>query len=126
MAIKKPAIYDFAWVRGTTGPALIMRFQLNGVPITFDDAVLSVFNAKGRTLAFRVSVSGGEIVHDPTTAQISYNPTAEQTRLLTQTKDDDIPLNRYEVEIRSGSSERVYVMGAISGIGGLNDDEEVS
>lgn len=119
----EPGVKDFTWVRGTTTP-LVMRFSANGVPIEFDDCRISVFKDKGRNLAFRVSIADGSVVKsDPATGEITFRPTAEQTRSLTQSKPGDEGKNSYEVELRNGGDEEVYVYGTISAIGGLNDDE---
>jgi hypothetical protein len=124
-------VFDFEWVRGTTGPALVFTFTKNTVPISFDDAVLSVWNKGGKSLAWRASILGNDdavaqIAHDPVLGQITFSPTAAQTRALTQTKSDGAAQNRYEIELRNGTSELVYVMGSILGTGGLNSDEGVS
>jgi hypothetical protein len=118
--------FDFEWVRGTTHP-FVMRFTQNGDPIAADDVRLSVWNKNGKTLAFRVSLQGGEIAHtDIDTGEYTFIPTAAQTRALTESKEGEDPKNRYEVEIRDGESEEVYLLGKITGTGGLNDDESGS
>jgi hypothetical protein len=119
----EPAVKDFTWVRGTTTP-LRMSFKANGVAIEFDDARISVFKDKGKTLAFRHSVEDGHVViTNPSEGEITFRPTALETRGLTQSKDEEDGKNRYEIELRSGTSEEVYVYGTIKAIGGLNDDE---
>jgi glutamyl/glutaminyl-tRNA synthetase len=119
----EPAVEDFTWVRGTTTP-LVMRFKRNGVAVEFDDARITVYKDKGKTMAWRVAVSTGEIViSDPVNGEITFQPTAAQTRLLTQSKLGDEGRNTYEVELRNGTSEEVYVLGTISAVGGINDDE---
>jgi hypothetical protein len=120
--------FDFEWVRGTTKPDFVVTFTKNGVPVSFDDAVLSVYNKGGKSLAFRVSILGhlnspAQLVHDPDQGKITFTPTAEQTRSLTQTKADGAPQNKYELELRNGDQEQVYLMGNILGTGGLNSDE---
>lgn len=118
-----PAKADFTWVRGTTTP-LVMRFKANGVAIDFDDARISVYKDKGNTLAFRVSMEDGRVIKtDPAEGEITFQPTAAETRSLTLSKEGQDAKNKYEVELRDGASEEVYVYGDISAIGGLNDDE---
>jgi hypothetical protein len=119
-------IKDFEWVRGTTKPDLIFTFTRYGSPLAFDDARLSVYKDQGKTLAFRATVTGGQIVMDAELGKITFTPTAAQTRSLTQTKADGLPRNKYEVELRINGSEEVYVMGNITATGGLNDDEDIS
>jgi hypothetical protein len=121
------AIYDFDWIRGTTSP-LIASFKINGTPIPVEDIRLSVFNSK--TLAFRLTLADnagtgpGTVSADAGT--YTFTPTAEQTRLLKQGKQGQPGKSSYEIEIRNGTSEIVYMMGTINGIGGINDDEEVA
>lgn len=124
------AIYDFKWIRGTTAP-LIVSFKVDGTPIPYDDVRLSVYT--GSTLAFRITLADNEDTvgaQDPGTVKVtspgtfSFMPTAEQTRSLTKTNLDAPGKNSYEVEIRNGADEEVYLMGTIAAIGGLNDDED--
>jgi hypothetical protein len=122
-----PGILDFNWVRGTTTP-LIVGMVIDSVPVPYDDVRLSVYN--GSTLAFRLTLEDHEGT-GPGTVEITapgvfkFTPTAAQTRSLKQSKTDGSPgKSSYEVEIRNGELEDVYLMGVISGIGGLNDDEE--
>lgn len=121
----RPAIVDMYFVRGSTDPK-IWRFTLSGTspaqPLPFDDARLTV--AKGNTVLFRATMEDGEIVlTDYTVGEITFYPTAEQTRLVPKTKTGATPKASYELELRAGSIERVYLMGLVEGIGGLNDDE---
>jgi hypothetical protein len=121
--------YDFTWVRGTTSP-LTMSFKINDVAIPYDDVRLSVY--AGAVLAFKLTLvdnpgSGpGKVseVGGSGSGVITFQPTAAQTRGLLLTK---VPgsggKNTYEVEIRDGSNEDVFIMGTIEAIGGLNDDE---
>lgn len=121
-----PARYDIIWVRGTTTP-LIFALKRDGVPIPFDDIRLSVFKDKGKNLAFRASYADGDMqVIDAPNGVVRFTPTAAQTRSLTVSKDEVTPLNKYELEYRDGASEEVYLMGNIVGLGGINDDEDMS
>lgn len=119
-----PGTFDWQWVRGTTTP-VIFTLQSNGDPMTFDDVRLSVYKDNGRTLAFRVSLSDGTMtLTNPATSEITFTPTPEQTRSLSESKIDADPKNRYELEVRDNGAEQVYLLGMIRAIGGLNDDEE--
>lgn len=122
-----PAQYDITWVRGTTTP-LVFAIKRNGVPIPFDDIRLSVFKNKGKDLAFRASYADGTgiIVVDALQGLVKFTPSAAQTRSLTVSKDDVTPMNKYELEYRDGASEEVYLRGNVVGLGGINDDEEIS
>lgn len=121
-----PARYDITWVRGTTTP-LIFAIKRNGVPIPFDDIRLSVYKNKGKDLAFRATyVDGAIAVIDAPNGVVKFTPTAAQTRSLTVSKDEVTPQNKYELEYRDGASEEVYLMGNVIGLGGINDDEDIS
>jgi len=126
-----PATYDFTWVRGSTTP-LRLSFMVDNVAIPYDDIRLSVY--KGKTLAFRLSITQDlDTTGNPGTVlqnapgDVSFIPTSFQTRSLTQTPNDGTTgKNSYEVEVRNGLDEQVYLLGTIAAIGGLNDDEEVA
>lgn len=122
-------VYNFLWVRGTTAP-LIVSFKIDGTPLPFDDVRLSVYKNKGKTLAFRMSLAdnaggaapGNVTIDSP--GVVRFTPTAAQTRGLDETPNDGTEgKNRYEVELRNGSDEEVYLMGTIAAVGGINDDE---
>lgn len=118
-----PGQFDWQWVRGTTTP-VVFTLTKNDQPMPFDDVRLSVYKDNGRTLAFRVSTLEGTMqVTDPATAQITFTPTSEQTRGLSESKIGGDPKNRYELEVRENGSEQVYLLGNITAIGGLNDDD---
>jgi hypothetical protein len=123
-------VYDFRWVRGTTAP-LIVSFKINDVPIPYDDVRLSVW--KGGVLAFRITLADNEDTagaQNPGTVKVvspgtfQFMPMAAQTRSLIKTADGAVGKNSYEIEIRNGEDEEVYLMGTIAAIGGLNDDED--
>lgn len=121
-----PLTYDFKWMRGSTTP-LKLSFKIDDVAIPYDDIRLSVY-AK-RTLAFRLTLAdnpgvGPGLVEEIEPGVVSFMPTAAQTRMLVQSKNDGSDgKNSYEVEIRNGTSEDIYLIGTITGLGGLNDDE---
>lgn len=119
-----PQEFNIEWTRGTT-EVFVARFSLNGVALSFDDARFTV-NA-GKNLLFRLSIADGGVAHtDVETGEITITATPAQTRLLLETKADGVARNKYEIELRNGTVEKVYLMGTISGIGGINDDEEIS
>jgi len=124
-----PGFTEWQWVRGTTTP-VAFRLTRNDVPIEFDDVRLTVHRKRGKELAFRASVSNGMIeISDPATGLLTFRPTAEQTRALTPSKDDQEAANTFELEVRHNGSEEVWLMGNIKAIGGINDDidgDEVS
>jgi hypothetical protein len=122
------ATYDFSWIRGTTTP-LIVGMKIDNVPIELDDIRLSVFHKNGKSLAFRITLVDNEgtdpgSVHESTPGVFTFTPTAAQTRLLDESKDGAAAKNRYEIETRLGMAEDVRMIGKITGIGGINDDEE--
>jgi hypothetical protein len=113
-----PGQYDFAMVRGTTSPFVFRLKQDDGtgnlVPLPYDDVRLSI----GFTTTLVESIANGGLVEtDAAEGEITWNPTPEETRQL--------PVNgavKYEVEIRKNGGQEVYLMGSITGLGGLNDD----
>lgn len=119
-------IFDFDWVRGTTMP-LVVTLKVDGTPIPADDVRLSVYN--GSALAFRLSLADnagsgpGKVTND--TGTYTFTPTEQQTRSLKQGKRGQPGKSAYEIAVRNGRDEKVYIMGAINGIGGINDDEEI-
>lgn len=125
-----PATYDFDVVRGTAGPTQGITFRLRAkdeggeyVNIPYEDVRLSIY--KRNTLLLRRAISdGGLVLVDPVTNEMSWRPTAEETRLIPKG-----PNASYELEVWNGEAEIVYMLGTINGIGGINDDiggDEVS
>lgn len=129
-----PATYNFSVVRGSAGPSqgLTLRLKNNTgtaeAPVLenmdFDDVRLSIYDkpvaSAAKALIVRPTIDTGEIVvTNPGEAEVSWVPTAEDTRKLLIG-----PKNYYELEVRSSNDEIVYLLGVITGIGGLNDDIE--
>ena len=130
-----PATHDFSVVRGTSGPTQGLKVRLKAntgteevpvlVNVSFEDVRLSIYQRS--TLLFRGSVSSGHlIVTDVAEAEITWIPTPDETRLIPFTKDGATPKARYELEVWNAGTQLVYLLGKITGIGGINDDEEVS
>lgn len=120
-----PQTFDLTLVRGTT-ETYVVRFKLNGVAMSFDDARFTV--ASGKKELFRLTIEGNNGVEhtDVENGEITITMLPMHTRMLAETKDDGIARNKYEIELRNGSVEKVYLVGNISGVGGINDDEEIS
>jgi len=123
-----PATHDFSVVRGSAAAArefspLIFRVKSGSEAVPFDDIQLSVYSKKSNdvrgTFLFRCSVADGGLVEtDEYSGEVAWFPTPEQTRtLLVGAK------NYYELELRDGASEFIFLLGTLTGIGGLNDDE---
>jgi hypothetical protein len=122
-----PATYDFTVVRGTSGPTQGLVFRLkaqsgaNLVNIPYEDVRLSIY--KRNTLILRATLSGGKIVETNIgEAELAWVPTVEETRLV----PEGVAKSRYELEIWNAGTQIVYLLGTITGLGGINDDEEVS
>ena len=112
---------DLEWIRGTT-PTLIYRFRRlvsEGVyaPIEFDKAIISV--TTGTKLVFREEME----LSDPDAGEARYTVSAAQTRACKGSKIGEPGKNYYEIELRNGTSEKVYALGNIAAIGGANSDE---
>lgn len=128
-----PATFNFDVVRGSSGQinGLIVRLKTkddndNLIAMQFDDVRLSIYDkdvkSASKTRLILATLENGQLViNDEYDAEIGWNPTAEETRLLKLGAK-----NHYELEVRHGTEEVVYLLGVINGIGGLNDDEGVS
>jgi len=135
-------VCDIIWIRGTTAP-FIMTYTQNDVPLVFDDARLRVFAKTAvegvdlplfeLTLSDNPGTGPGTVTKDVVTGKLTFTPTEAMTRSLVRSRtarDGTVPdktkgKNRYEVELRNGPDARVYLMGTIFAVGGLNDDEEI-
>jgi hypothetical protein len=124
-----PATYDFSVVRGSSGSGQGLKVRLrarddNGdlVAMPFDDVRISIYDqpaGKDGDLLIRASIEEGQIiVTDEYSGEVTWEPKAAETRALVVGAK-----NFYELEVRIGTDEIVYMMGTITGIGGLNDDE---
>lgn len=125
-------VKDIEWVRGGTQPmAFNFRRKTGSNPDTFeglvfDDCRFSVWSGaeKGGKLLFRYSIVGGEItLSDPANGGVQWKVQPADTRACTFSTVDGEAKNRYEIELRSGIDERIYIMGKVKAVGGVNDDE---
>lgn len=119
-----PATYDFSVVRGSSGPTQGLKFRLKAkdgddlVNITYENVRLSIY--KRKELILRVSLDEGSIVEtNPSEAELAWVPTTAQTRLIPEGENK----SHYELEVWNADTEIVYMLGQITGIGGINDDE---
>lgn len=115
----KPGTYDFVLFRGTTTPLVVQLLEVDEndveTPVPFDDVRLSVYD--GDTLLFRKSLGDGIEVTDSGQSEVTWTPTVAESRSIPLG-----PVAKYELEVRDGSSQRVFLTGTITGSGGLNDD----
>lgn len=127
-----PATYDFSLVRGSAAAirdeaAVIFRYLVSGVAPAFTDVRLSIYdksNEQKGTLILRAELGtaqGDVVLTDEYSGEYAWLPTAAQTRLLKVGAK-----NFYEIEFRWAGNEAIPLIGTITGIGGLNDDEDVS
>lgn len=122
-------VKNLEWVRGTT-PAFRFSFTktVDGVttPVVFDDARFSLWTGarKGGALLCRYTVPTGEVaITDPDTGTIDFTMRADDTRACVASDIGAEGKNRYEIELRAGADERVYILGIVAAVGGANDDE---
>ena len=87
----------------------------------YDNVRLSVY--KRSELLIRATLDNSQLIEsNPAEAEIEWIPTAAETRLIPKGAKA-----RYELEVWMSGYEIVYLLGTITGIGGLNDDiDEVS
>jgi hypothetical protein len=117
-----PATYDFTVVRGTSGPTQGLTVRLKAqsgnvlVNIPYQDVRLSIYLRK--VLLLRATLSGGQLVESNLAeAEINWPMTVDISR--------QIPLGAkasYELEVWNAGTQIVYMIGTITGLGGLNDD----
>lgn len=127
-----PATYNFSVMRGTAGQGQGLTLRLKTqvgddlVNVPFEDVRLSIYKRNELVLREAVSDNSGRlIVSNAGEAEIMWVPRAEDTRKIPK----GVEKVDYEVEVWNGpNTEVVYLMGKITGIGGINDDqdEEVS
>lgn len=119
--MRTPASRDIAIVRGTTEPFTFRFVNEDGDPITWDDVELVISKTDHNGIdILRLTLSGGGLttIIDDGKQYIQWKPTEAQSRL--------IPIGRlsfYEAQIKVGAERRVYLIGRVTGIGGLNDDD---
>jgi hypothetical protein len=120
-----PVQYDFSLTRGTTQP-FVFRLKLSDganppvlTNMPFDDVIITIKPAgKGAVIRHKLSDTTAQFaITDAGENEITFTPTAAETRRLAQDQN-----NPYEVEVRNGTSEQVYLRGDIFAIGGINSD----
>lgn len=113
-----PATYDFTMVRGTTSP-FVFRLQSGDPPepIPLTDIHISIYNRSTQLVRKKLSDADGLALTDALSGEYTWTPTPAETRALKEGAK-----NSYEVEVWNGSSQLVYLIGTITGLGGLNDD----
>lgn len=118
-----PGQYDFSVVRGNSGPlaGLVVQLQSSeGQAIPFVDVRLSIY--KRNDLILRHTVSNGKLlVTDEYAGEITWSPEPSDTRLIPKGAKAT-----YELEVWNGLDELTYLFGTITGLLGINDDEDVS
>jgi len=112
--------YDFAVVRGNNSP-VAFRFSTSGesgqtpLDLSGSELVLTIVSRQCRLR--RSSADGGLLVDGPA-GLVTWQPTPEDTRAIPEGR-----LSRYELEWRqSGGLQLTLLTGAITGVGGINDD----
>jgi hypothetical protein len=117
----KPGTYDFTIYRGTTDPLSFRISNTDGI-IPFTDIQLTISNIKATESAdplVRKKLSDDDpgFISDDYSGTITWIPTPAESRL--------IPVGakaKYEVELRNGTSQLIYLIGTITGAGGINAD----
>lgn len=119
--MRKPGSRDISIVRGTTEPFTFRFVDDDDDPLPWNDVELVISRSDFNGVdILRLTLSGGGLVVITDTGKqyIQWKPTEIQSRL--------IPIGRlsfYEVQLTIGAEKRVYLVGRVTGIGGLNDDD---
>lgn len=119
-----PGVHDFTIVRGTT-QTLVFRLKLSdgGSPpvltnMPFDDVIISIQPKNGTLINHAISDAyAGFFVSSAPDNEITWRPTPSESR--------SFPVGAkttYEVEVRDGLDQLVYLTGTITASGGLNPD----
>jgi hypothetical protein len=119
-----PGQHDFEIVRGTTQP-LVFRLKISdgGDPpilsnMPFDDVVITIQPKNGSKIIAKISEANPRFfVSNVGEAEITFRPTPAQSRSYPPGAK-----TTYEVEVRSGDNEDVFLMGTITATGGVNID----
>lgn len=120
-----PGTHDFSIVRGTTQP-LVFRLKLSDgadppvlTNMPFDDVIITIQPKNGTKIVAKISEADPAFeVSDVGENEITFTPTPAQSRAY--------PLGdktTYEVEVRDGASQLVYLIGTITATGGINIDD---
>lgn len=127
-----PGTYDFTIVRGTTSPFVVQLQAPEDVdydpptfiPIPFDDVQLSIQPGGGGTkIVKKLSDDDPRFyISNEYEGEITWLPTPAESRSLAVSKPGAPGKNSYELEIRNGSEQEVYLFGVIAAIGGINED----
>src|SRR3954462_9631335 len=116
-----PGKYPFTLWRGSTDPFSFRILDDAGVPLSFTDIIFTI--SKKTSVVdtdpiVRMALSDG----DPNfaidaTGLVTWIPTPLQSRSLFVGT-----AQKYEVELRNGPMELIYLVGDITGAGGINPD----
>jgi hypothetical protein len=120
-----PGTYDFSIVRGTTQPLIIQLKVSDGATppvltnMLFDDVIITIQPKNGTKIVAKISEAAPRFaVTDALENELTFTPTAAESRTY--------PLGAkttYEVEVRDGASQMVYLTGTITATGGINIDD---
>lgn len=117
-----PGEFDFTIVRGTTQPFAV-RISIDDVPIPNDAVIISIKTGATITHKSSADVDSG-FTYDGMSGIATWIPTPAESRALKVTPDgEEVPPNSYEIELRNGSTQMVYLTGKITAIGGINNDD---
>lgn len=116
-----PGFHDFDLVRGSTSPFVFELFAVGDadseIPMVFDEVQLTVAS-NGGTVLFTKKLSTGGLTQNSEGNEITWTPTPAESRSL-----EAGPKQKYEVEVRVQDSQEVWLMGTITGLGGINNDD---
>ena len=111
-----PLHVDMSIWRGNNAPPLTWTLP-ESVPLTGSSFVLTI-GAAGSLLLTKDTTSG-TLVLNPATRELQFSYTTAESRLIPAGQ-----IAEYEIERRSSGVEITELYGFMSGLGGLNLDEE--
>jgi hypothetical protein len=119
-----PGTYDFSIVRGTTQPLIFQLKVSDGATppvltnMVFDDVIITIQPKNGTKIVAKISEAQPRFaVTDALENELTFTPTPAETRTYPAGAK-----TTYEVEVRDGTSQMVYLTGTITATGGINID----
>jgi hypothetical protein len=117
-----PAEYNFTLYRGGTAPFAFRIKDDTGAPLPFEDIIFTISkktDKDGVTPILRKALTDDDpnFDVDDYSGVVTWIPTPAESRSLAVGEKQ-----KYEVELRIGQFQLIYLVGLITGAGGINSD----
>jgi hypothetical protein len=117
-----PGKYSFTLYRGSTDPFSFRITNDQGALVPYTDLILTI-SKKNSTVdtdalvRMQLSLADPNFIADAA-GVVTWTPTPAQSRSLGVGMKQ-----KYEVEVRNGPLQLIYLIGDITGAGGINSDD---